>query len=186
VTNTSAAIAANAGVRLFACLLSGNTNANLAGSIVDGGFNLSSDHSVFLPAASSRNDVNPKLGAFGDHGGATPTLALLPDSPAIDAVTSGACPETDQRGVPRPSGARCDIGAFEFVVPAPVFAWDSHGTLRVELVLQPSRDYQIDASTNLVNWIMLSTTRSDDQGKVGFTDSTVTNWPFRFYRAMPR
>jgi hypothetical protein len=186
-TNTSAAIVigTNAVARLFACILSGNTNANLAGSIVDEGFNLSSDHSVFFAAASSRNDVNPKLGEFGNHGGPTPTLALLPDSPAIDAVTSGACPQTDQRGEPRPNGAWCDIGAFEFV-PAPMFAWDSHGAFRVERVLQPARDYQIDASSDLVNWIMLSTTRSDDQGKIEFTDSTANSWPFRFYRTMPR
>jgi outer membrane protein assembly factor BamB len=131
-TNTSAGIVigTNAVARLFACILSGNTNANLAGRIMDEGFNLSSDHSVFFAAASSRNDVNPKLGAFGNHGGPTPTLALLRDSPAIDAVASGACPETDQRGVPRPSGARCDIGAFEFVPTTPaapeVVAWGNN------------------------------------------------------------
>ncbi len=184
-TNTSAAIV-RAGARLSGCILSGNTYANLAGSIVDGGFNLSSDHSVFLVAASSRNDVDPRLGVFGNHGGPTPTLALLIDSPAIDAVTSGAFPETDQRGVLRPSGARCDIGAFEFVWPAPLFTWDSTGSLRVKRVLPPSRDYQIDASSDLVHWILLSTTRSDDQGKIEFTDSTANNWPFRFYRAVPK
>jgi uncharacterized repeat protein (TIGR01451 family) len=45
--------------------------------------------------------------------GQTPVHALQAGSPAIDAVV-GSCPEaTDQRGVSRPVGARCDIGAFE-------------------------------------------------------------------------
>jgi formylglycine-generating enzyme required for sulfatase activity len=114
-TNTSAGIVigTNAVARLSACILSGNTNANLVGRIVDEGFNLSSDHSVFFAAASSRNDVNPKLGAFGNHGGLTPTLPLLPGSPAIDGAGGAVCPATDQRGEARPAGRACDIGAFE-------------------------------------------------------------------------
>jgi cysteine-rich repeat protein len=56
--------------------------------------------------------VDPLLGPLADNGGLTPTHALLAGSPAIDAV--GACTGTDQRGVPRPQGAACDMGAFEF------------------------------------------------------------------------
>jgi CSLREA domain-containing protein len=57
------------------------------------------------------------LGALADNGGLTPTLALLPGSPAIDAASSASCPATDQRGVKRPQGAGCDIGAFEYDYP---------------------------------------------------------------------
>jgi len=39
--------------------------------------------------------------------------ALRPDSPAIDAGDLAYCLPTDQRGVVRPQGAACDIGAFE-------------------------------------------------------------------------
>ena len=39
---------------------------------------------------------------------------LLQNSPAIDAGDNATCTATDQRGVPRPQGAACDIGAFEF------------------------------------------------------------------------
>ena len=47
--------------------------------------------------------------------GSTETHALLPDSPAIDAGScSGGLITTDQRGVPRPQGAACDIGAYEY------------------------------------------------------------------------
>jgi hypothetical protein len=38
---------------------------------------------------------------------------LLSGSPAIDAGDDAACLPTDQRGVVRPQGAHCDIGAYE-------------------------------------------------------------------------
>jgi CSLREA domain-containing protein len=46
---------------------------------------------------------------------ATYALSLSPPSPAINAAGS-PCPPTDQRGVPRPQGSACDIGAFEAVI----------------------------------------------------------------------
>ena len=59
--------------------------------------------------------VSSILSPLADNGGPTMTHALVPGSPAIDAVP-GADPEcagTDQRGTPRPQGVGCDIGAFE-------------------------------------------------------------------------
>ena len=38
-------------------------------------------------------------------------MALQPGSPAIDA--GSGCPAVDQRGVGRPAGPACDIGAYE-------------------------------------------------------------------------
>jgi CSLREA domain-containing protein len=55
--------------------------------------------------------VDPLLGPLGAHGGFTPTRALLYGSPAIDA--SASCLSNDQRGVLRPVGPQCDIGAVE-------------------------------------------------------------------------
>src|SRR5213076_652051 len=51
-------------------------------------------------------------------GGPTKTMGLLPGSPAIGAIplSAGACSvglNTDQRGVARPQGNGCDIGALE-------------------------------------------------------------------------
>jgi hypothetical protein len=47
--------------------------------------------------------------------GTTPTHALVWGSPAIDAGSCSAGSVTDdQRGVPRPQGAGCDIGAYEY------------------------------------------------------------------------
>jgi hypothetical protein len=64
--------------------------------------------------------VNPLLGALASNGGPTQTMKLSAGSPAIgngDMATPGsggnACESTDQRGVTRPVGARCDIGAYE-------------------------------------------------------------------------
>lgn len=56
-----------------------------------------------------------------DHGGPTLTHALLPGSPAIDRIPSGAngCGTdvtSDQRGIARPQGLGCDIGAYEVAV----------------------------------------------------------------------
>ena len=51
---------------------------------------------------------------LADNGGPTLTHALVSGSPAIDASPVDAdCPTTDQRGVARPQGVACDIGAFE-------------------------------------------------------------------------
>lgn len=59
-------------------------------------------------------DTQPKLNTPGD----TPTMALLPGSPAIDAGDDTTALGTDQRGVQRPQGASSDIGAFERVPQA--------------------------------------------------------------------
>jgi len=40
-------------------------------------------------------------------------MALLPGSPAINAGNNANCPSKDQRGVNRPQGSHCDIGAYE-------------------------------------------------------------------------
>jgi len=51
---------------------------------------------------------------LANNGGPTRTHALVRGSPAIDASPDDAdCAATDQRGVRRPRGPACDIGAFE-------------------------------------------------------------------------
>ncbi len=56
---------------------------------------------------------DPLLGPLGDYGGFTQTIPLLTGSSAIDAGNNATCATTDQRGVTRPQGAYCDIGAYE-------------------------------------------------------------------------
>jgi sugar lactone lactonase YvrE len=84
------------------------------GAITDGGDNISSDISFPFSAPGSLNNTNPELGTLGNYGGPTQTVPLLAGSPAIDAGGAGGCPATDQRGVPRPIGSACDVGAFEY------------------------------------------------------------------------
>jgi CSLREA domain-containing protein len=63
--------------------------------------------------------VDPALGPLQDNGGRTFTQALLPGSPAIDTGGFSPCELTDQRGLSRPQGADCDIGAFELFPNCP-------------------------------------------------------------------
>jgi hypothetical protein len=62
--------------------------------------------------------TKPLLGPLQNNGGPTDTRALLPFSPAINHIPTQYCAvRTDQRGVWRPQGAGCDIGAFEKKTP---------------------------------------------------------------------
>lgn len=70
----------------------------------------------FVPAGGDLPDVDALLGPLADNGGGTFTHALLAGSPAIDR--GSGCAPTDQRGVPRPQGAACDVGAYELVPSA--------------------------------------------------------------------
>jgi predicted outer membrane repeat protein len=60
-------------------------------------------------------NTNPLLGQLQVNPPGQPiaTLALLPGSPAINAGNDAFCPATDERGVRRPIGTHCDIGAYE-------------------------------------------------------------------------
>jgi hypothetical protein len=67
------------------------------------------------------------LGPLTNNGGPTLTHALLPNSPALDAGNpsppgggGGACEAADQRGQPRGTHGRCDIGAFEPTAPGDI------------------------------------------------------------------
>ncbi len=87
-------------------------------SIIEGGY----------AGGSYIHTFDPKLGTFGDHGGFTHTISLLPGSPAVDSGWDPDCATTDQRGIFRPQGPYCDIGAYEFVatfadVPTNYWAW---------------------------------------------------------------
>ncbi len=57
--------------------------------------------------------ADPGLAPLGDYGGFTPTHALLPHSPALEAGYQASGLATDQRGVARQQGSAPDIGAYE-------------------------------------------------------------------------
>jgi len=75
----------------------------VSNSIVQGGY-----------AGTGNIDADPLLGPLQNNGGFTETMALQAGSPAIDSGTNTNCPLTDQRGVTRPQGSGCDIGAVEY------------------------------------------------------------------------
>ena len=63
--------------------------------------------------------TDPLLGPLQDNGGFTLTFLPARDGSAIDTGTCDLF--EDQRGVPRPLGGSCDIGAVE-LDPYPIFA----------------------------------------------------------------
>ena len=86
---------------------------NCTGAITDGGGNLSYPD-VTCPGING----DPKLGPLQNNGGPTQTMALLSGSAALDAANDAICAappinNRDQRGVIRPQGLHCDIGAYE-------------------------------------------------------------------------
>jgi CSLREA domain-containing protein len=124
---------------LAGTIVAGNLDVNQTGSVgafpdcydQTGGLILSTGHNIvedvtgcaITPAAGDQigtagAPVDPLLGERDFNGGPTLfflTFALQPGSPAIDAGDpSGAC-QTDNRGVPRSLGGRCDIGSYELV-----------------------------------------------------------------------
>lgn len=106
--------------RLENTIVAGNAAAGVAsdcagaggGAFTSFGHNLDGTGQCDLTGPGDIPNGNAQLGPLASNGGPTQTLALLAGSQAIDAG-SGDCPSTDQRGVGRPQGAGCDIGAFE-------------------------------------------------------------------------
>ncbi len=85
------------------------------------GHNLQSGADCAFTAVGDLENIEPGFISSGlqDNGGNTDTLALEATSPAVDAVPAGApgCTGTDQRGIARPQGNGCDIGAYELFEP---------------------------------------------------------------------
>jgi hypothetical protein len=104
---------------LIAHSLSGGDCRNVAGGAIANDHNLmrsgliTDTCGITDGVGGSRIGVDPLLGPLANNGSPCPTHALLPGSPAIDAGNNATCMATDQRGVARPQGAACDIGAIE-------------------------------------------------------------------------
>lgn len=109
-------------------LVAHNEDANCTnngGTLTSEGYNLEFGDTCVFTTTGDITDTNPLLGPLADNGGpstgsgqATLTHALLESSPAVDNGAISGYPITDQRGVPRPQGGRCDIGAHEHGEPA--------------------------------------------------------------------
>ena len=98
-----------------------------SGTIPSAGYNIESGTSCGFAGTGDQQNVSGgslALGALGNNGGPTQTMALGPGSVAIDQipVSVNGCVvgvSTDQRGAPRAGGAgnggpACDVGAYEY------------------------------------------------------------------------
>lgn len=99
-------------------LASAASTTPVCNTTLGGSYNLSTDASCFVHDGMNLLDTDPQLGLLADNGGLTATMLPAPASPAVDAIPAMDCPTSaDQRGVPRPQGGACDIGAVEVIVP---------------------------------------------------------------------
>jgi hypothetical protein len=85
-------------------------------TVMTDAFSIGEDGSCGLPV-----NLDPKLEALSDNGGASLTHALKESSPAIDSGNDEHCKSTDQRNAPRPFGARCDVGSYESTIEQTIF-----------------------------------------------------------------
>jgi CSLREA domain-containing protein len=122
-------ISSNGGVlNLRNTIIAGNLNTaggspDCAGTLTSQGHNLiqsTTGCSIVGTTTGNLIGVNPLLGALANNGGFTRTHSIGSTSPAREAgnpavpgSSDTACRTTDQRGVSRPQGTRCDMGAFE-------------------------------------------------------------------------
>ena len=80
---------------------------------VSGGYNIGCGFDDPSDLGGVRAD-ELRLGPLQDNGGPTETHALGAGSVAIDVIPAGMCEvDADQRGIDRPHGDACDVGAFE-------------------------------------------------------------------------
>jgi hypothetical protein len=93
-------------------IVANGASGNCEGQLTSLGGNLESADQCGFHASGDQTGKDPLLAALRDNGGQTNTMALAVGSPALDTGGPG-CPPTDQRGVPRPQGPGCDVGAFE-------------------------------------------------------------------------
>ncbi|GBD26797.1 hypothetical protein HRbin30_02139 [bacterium HR30] len=95
----------------------GSSNCQNLGTINASGVNLATDSNCGA-GFTSVSSAALNLGPLANNGGPTQTHALQSGSAAIDAVTDctdlgSASVTADQRGISRPQGPRCDVGAYE-------------------------------------------------------------------------
>lgn len=86
-----------------------------AGTVTSSSYDWVSDTSCALSGTGDQQGAADfLLGPLVDNGGPVPTRTLGVDSVLIDRIPTAACPvHADARGVARPQGSACDVGAVE-------------------------------------------------------------------------
>jgi predicted outer membrane repeat protein len=118
-------------VALRNTIVASSRNNNCSNPVTDNGGNLDDGTTCRFTASTSKSNTPAGLDPAGlqPNGGPTETIALCSGvgtpvdctgpSAAIDAAVNCPPPTTDQRGVSRPQGSACDIGAFELDTTPP-------------------------------------------------------------------
>jgi hypothetical protein len=105
-------------------VIHGACSGGQEGTWVSKGYNVESPgETCGFDQPTDRMSVSPydlNLGPLARYGGQTETIPLLGGSAAVDWIPNSACVDadeepltTDQRGITRPQGLACDVGAFE-------------------------------------------------------------------------
>lgn len=94
---------------------------NCQGAFTSLGYNMDSGTDCGLLSADDTQNEEPGLTPLQDNGGPTFTMAPLTGN-VFDRIPAAACLPTDQRGLTRPQGGRCDIGAIERYTSPPLFS----------------------------------------------------------------
>jgi predicted outer membrane repeat protein len=175
-------------------ILAGNTTRNGARpdcgpGLTSGGYNLFGN-ATDCPATTGDQNL-ATLGlpitavintTLANNGGRTLThaLTLSASNPAIDTANPGGCVPTDQRGVARPIGPRCDKGAFESQTPptpTPTPSNTPTATATSTRTSTPTNTATSTATATPTSTATASPTSAATNTPTGTATSTATNTP---------
>jgi predicted outer membrane repeat protein len=138
-------------------LRAGSSGGTLMAATSSLGHNLCSDNAGgVLSGPGDQINTDPKLDPNGlqNNGGQTQTIALLGDSPAVDAADGGFAPHRDQRGYFR--SRTCDAGALEYqgglVGASSISCGANDITVRAEIVRGKTYRLERKASLTDTSW----------------------------------
>ncbi|WP_165491955.1 cell wall-binding repeat-containing protein [Egibacter rhizosphaerae] len=125
----------------------GGVNApNCVGDITSLGDNLEDADTCDLGETGDLTDTDPDLDDLALNApGDTETHALPSDSPAVEHM-DGCGATDDQRGVSRPQGAACDIGAYEREVADPEVGLGVDKSAPNQVLVGDEFDYEIEVT----------------------------------------
>jgi hypothetical protein len=195
--NTGGGLVQDAG-SVAGTIVAGNPGGNCAGTITDGGYN-STDTTTGATACPFHANVvvgDPRLNDLADNGGPTQTQLPKETSPVLNQVPPGtsvlsgaftlcSSESTDQRGVSRPQGPKCDIGSVETSKGAPTLTGPSslrlvvghHDSVTFTVTGAPTPT--VSASTTLPSGVTL-TDNGDGTVTLGGTPASGTAGTYTF------
>jgi hypothetical protein len=144
---TSEALAGDGAIELENTILQHNEFGACADPVISLGNNIEDGDTCGLDATGDLPNMDALLGNLELRGAIGRVFRIGPDSPAYDAGSEEMCPDVDQRGVVRPQGAGCEIGAYEVIEPAPVQLFEGWN----EVELWPVGDLYDESVTDYLN-----------------------------------